>query len=717
MTGDGGIPATQEAISDGIGLQAAKTEFIRDFANGPLFHLTGATNGPVLFLTDPYSTNLQVGLTFNGYIEKIGFGDRFTSTGVGYASAVDFTNVCPLVKVSNSVRNHFNEVRFGRAHGGHLELLKADDSHFTQCYFDSSSTYTNTWSTIARGITIITNEPPGVPEWYDSLNTIHFEDCTWEVSRGGSINFTATAGNIGGVKITGCVLKTVIVTSNQPYEGKPNLVLNRVLDVYADVFCSSARTLDNPFVGPPIFFPRVVEVANCSGHTLNLRLQNIANGVSALISNLVYLTNSNEIRLGLHAKSTLTNLVGDVVNVDPSCYNIQIISPVQDWSSLTRRFSNIPIRSSAGMGNWVNNGEFGLWGSTNTDAVTIGYMHDAIGTNDFTYYARVKLPTASGVDKYIGGLSEFYTNVLGGANSVRFFLTSGGEMVFRQAGTNFGVQQFVSTGFNLWNVYPNDWLDLAWVRTSGAAGEIQMFANGRRFKFASTNLGELNFATNIIHLADVTNTVSVNQWDGAIGTSGLIQQALTPEQVYRLPIDGPPDYTRVKFWYIWDTDAVGWDRSTNRNHSVMYNGAHVRYGRRSMLVTSGEAVARLSSAADGQNFFMSDVGAQGYNSGGLIYTNLSVNNGNLYTGGASPFWQMFSTSNNGVLVDISGTSNAVFRIRNNTTPVLNVITNGVVAGGTNTVLYISDGATAKQVHSAPDAASVPANARVLYILP
>jgi hypothetical protein len=709
LIGDGGVAATQAAINQGIEVQAAKSEFIRDFADGPALMVIGATNN-----ADAARAFLQEGFSFNNYIGLIGVGDRFTSAGAGYATSIDFTNISPLVKVANSVRNHFDKVRFGRAHGSHLEIYKADDSHFTQCYFDSSSIYTNTWSTIAHGITYITNAPPGTIEEYDTLNTIWFEDCTWEVSYGGSLNFL---GNIGGLKLTG-VVKTKFVT---PYQvtGKPNMSFYKVTDALVDVFCSGAKTffaLTN--FTSPVPVPKLVNVDTCSGMTMRLRLQHISDGVNSVISNLVYLTNSSEIRLDVQAKSTLTNLLGDVINVDPSCYNISYVAPAYTLNALTKRFTNIPLRDYGGMGNWIGNNEVGMWGSTNTDAHAIAYLTTPLGTNDFTYYARVKLPPYAGVDKYIGGLSEFYTNILGGANSIRFFLTAGGDMVFRQAGavTNT-VIQLNTLDFHLWNYKPQEWVDLAWVRTSGANGSVAMYANGRQYIFGFTNLGGNNFATNWLHLADATNSISDGQWDGAIGTSGLIKQALTAEQVYRLPIDGPPISTNVVFWYVWDIDGIGWDRSGNNNHAIMLNGAQVRYGRKNHQMTSGEAVARLTLAPSGHQVYLTDLGQYAYNAGGLINSNLSVNNGNLYTGGASPFWQMFSTSNNGVLVDISGTSNAVFRICNNTTPVLNVITNGVVAGGTNTVLYISDGATAKQVHSAPDAASVPANARVLYILP
>lgn len=711
LTGEGGISATQDANNIGLQTQAAQSEWIRDFASGPLFWMTGSTNA-----TDPYRTNLQVGFSFNNYIELMGFGDRFTSTGTGYASAPDFINISPLVKLSGAVRTHTRLVRFSRTHGSHLDLYKVDDSHFWQCYFDSSSIYTNTWSTLGHGTTIITNASPGVNETYDAINTIHFEDCTWEVSNGGSVNFTATSGNIGGFKLEGCVLKTPFVYTNNN-SGKPNLVLNHVLDGVVDTFLSGYKSFASGFTSP-VFVTNQVEIANCSGLTLNLRLQNIADGLVAVVSNLVYLTNSTEIRLGLHSKSTLTNLLGDVVRVDPSCYNIQFIGPVQDWNTHARRFSNIPLRDFNGVSTWIGNGEVGMWGSTSSDALAVTTMPIALGTNDFTYYARVKLPSKppADLDKYLGGISDFSTNVLAGNNTVRFYITSAGEMVFRQAGSNFPPAIIVTSGFNLWNIKANEWVDLAWVRSSGAAGSVAMYANGRRSVTANASLAENNYATNFLHMVDNTNGVSLAQWDGAIGTCGLIQQVLSAEEIYRLPIDGPPDPTRLKWWYVWDTDGVGWDRSTNNNHAGMFNGAGTRYGRGNRSMTAAYA-ARLTSVPAGQPFFLSDIGAQAFNSGGLLYSNVAINNGNAFFGGDGPYWQVNSTTNVGLLMNVTGTTGAVLRIRNADTPIFTLNTNSVVAGGTNTVLFLWDGTTNRRVLVAPDLASVPTNGRVLYFSP
>jgi hypothetical protein len=243
-----------------------------------------------------------------------------------------------------------------------------------------------------------------------------------------------------------------------------------------------------------------------------------------------------------------------------------------------------------------------------------------------------------------------------------------------------------------------------------------MYANGRRSVTASTTLAENNYATNWLHLVDNTNGVSLAQWDGAIGTCGLVQQVLTAEEIYRLPIDGPPDPTRVKWWYVWDSDGVGWDRSTNNNHAGMFNGAGTRYGRSRNSMTAAYA-AKLVNAPAGQSIFLSDIGAQAFNSGGLLYSNVALNNGNAFFGGDGPYWQVNSTTNVGLLMNVTGTTAAVFRIRNADVPIFTLNTNNVVAGSTNTVLFLWDGTTNRRVLAAPDLISVPTNGRVLYFSP
>jgi hypothetical protein len=68
-------------------------------------------------------------------------------------------------------------------------------------------------------------------------------------------------------------------------------------------------------------------------------------------------------------------------------------------------------------------------------------------------------------------------------------------------------------------------------------------------------------------------------------------------------------------------------------------------------------------------------------------------------------------------MNVTGTTGAVLRIRNADTPIFTLNTNSVVAGGTNTVLFLWDGTTNRRVLVAPDLASVPTNGRVLYFSP
>ena len=90
IEGVGGSPATLEAVTKGNIVQATRSDLIRNFANGPLFWVIGSTNTT----TDPAFTNLQAGVTFNNYVEKIGFRDRYTTASSGN-SGYAFTNTSP----------------------------------------------------------------------------------------------------------------------------------------------------------------------------------------------------------------------------------------------------------------------------------------------------------------------------------------------------------------------------------------------------------------------------------------------------------------------------------------------------------------------------------------------------------------------------------------------------------------------------------------------